>query len=109
MSYKDYSVGTTGGDSLDWEEKEVADCPQRGSRPALDLSPEGDDFYTKVKFDEDMSSKGCMEDFDDLPYNELNEPVDLRTKVPADNGWLEIASDVSPTAGTSGKGGNETR
>lgn len=45
----------------------------------------------------------------DLPGNELNNPVELRKGVEPDNGWLTIASDIqSEGEGFSpGKGGEE--
>jgi hypothetical protein len=47
---------------------------------------------------------------DNLPGNELNNPVPLRTEDPPANGWLEIASDIEGTSGKgTGKKGNEVR
>jgi len=46
----------------------------------------------------------------DLPGNELNNPVDLRKGAEPDNGWLTIASDVNTTSSKgSGSKGGETR
>jgi hypothetical protein len=75
--------------------------PQREGRPALSIAPE--DSIPEP-------GKAWEEDYDDLGMNPLNHPVPLHTgKFPV-NGWLEVASDVTPTAGTGGgKAGSEKR
>lgn len=91
---EDYSAGTTGGDSTNWSEK--ADQAQRGRRPALDLSPEGSDFYTRYKFNENTSD--VMSDYQDLSYIDNNWPVPQRGSFdPAEqHGWTIEPSEAIP-------------
>lgn len=119
---ENYDNPDTGSDPGNWDEKWVADCPQRGRQPKLDLSPEGDDFYNKGKYDweDPIGAQYCMEDYKDLPAIDLNEPTPLRKKPYPVHGWGVVAADVTPTSGSSGgaakgtpqsgsKGSNEQR
>ncbi len=88
MSYKDYSAGDTGADTergigshATWDTDKH---PQRGTRPKLDLSCEGDDFYTKLPFSQKANASSCMEDFDDVSAIDNNHPVPQR------KGWKEF-------------------
>lgn len=79
--------------------------PQREGRPALSIAPE-DSIPDTASWDED---------YKDLGMNPLNKPVPLHTgKFPV-NGWLEVASDVTPTgeggggSTNAGKSGKEQR
>src|SRR5579859_1937358 len=98
----DYDNPDTGKDPSKWSEKTVADCPQRGRQPSLDLKPDHDDFYTKFTFNEKANASSCMEDYDDLPAIDNNEPVPQRTKWEEfEHGWRIEPNEALPS-GASG-------
>lgn len=70
--------------------------PQREGRPALSISPE-DSIPDTASWDED---------YGDVGMNPLNEPVPERKGKPDINGWLHVASDVTPS-GDGGKGSDD--
>ena len=113
MSWRTYDPGDTGSDPSKWDEKTVADCPQRGRQGKLDLSPSNDfgdfsethlpegDFY-KESWSEKANASSCMLDYDDLGHTPNNEPVPQRKGEGKVNDYWNIEPSESLGGGTSG-------
>lgn len=101
MSYKTYDAGETGSESarsIDEKPIHTDGCPQRGTRPSLDLSPEGDDFYTGHTFSEKANASACNEDYNDLPAIDNNEPVAQRKSWDFhEHGWRVEPNEALPS------------
>lgn len=86
-SVPDYENPDTGSDPSKWDQKTVADCPQRGRQPKLDLSPEDSDYF-KGDWKDPIGAKYCQEDYGDVGHNQLNEPVKQRKGAEPNDGWV---------------------